>query len=201
MRLPALVLTAVVVAVPAFARSGQSDAAASTRPDGGGAPTAAPAATTGEAVPLEFPVSLDKIRDRLEHAPAKPLKLQTDEPVFRVQISEKQRFEELVSKIKFEKGPQLPPGGLYAYEQQQVIWSKQQNPEMQPYGAFNQGQLATILFEQFVEKYLGGKAISALSGAERERAEAAARAEVQQALADYWSYQAQQSSASPPGKP
>ena len=46
---------------------------------------------------------------------------------------------------------------------------------MQPYAAFSGGQLLTILIENLVGKYLGGKMVDAVSAAERKRAEAAAR--------------------------
>ena len=59
------------------------------------------------------------------------------------------------------------------------------NPLRQPYAAFNQPELLTILIENLVGQYLGGKAISAISAAERAHAEAAARGEVRQAVAEY----------------
>ena len=63
------------------------------------------------------------------------------------------------------------------------------NPLRQPYAAFNQPELLTILIENLVGHYLGGKAINAISAAERAHAEAAARAEVRQAVGEYCSAQ------------
>ena len=77
------------------------------------------------------------------------------------------------------------PGGLYAYEQQRQLFPSVDNPLVQPYAAFNQGELLTILIENLVGKYLGGKALNAISKAERARAEAAAREEVRTAVAEY----------------
>ena len=59
------------------------------------------------------------------------------------------------------------------------------NPLRQPYAAFSQGELLTILIENLVGKYLGGKAINTISKAERAHAEDAARDEVRQAIKDY----------------
>lgn len=179
MRLVPLVVAVILTASPVFARTGPSPANDDTG-----------AAAQGQSADL--PVSVEKIRERLENPPAQPLRGLNETPVFRVEIQEKQKFEDLVAKIKFDKVTPLPGGGTYAYEQQQSIWSKQQHPEMQPYGAFNQGQLATILLENFLEKYLGGRALSAIGDVRRHEAEEAAREEVQQALADFWSYQARQ---------
>jgi hypothetical protein len=63
------------------------------------------------------------------------------------------------------------------------------NPERQQFGAFNQSELLTILIENLVGKYLGGKAINAISKAERASAEAAAKEEVRSAVAQYCSAQ------------
>jgi hypothetical protein len=63
---------------------------------------------------------------------------------------------------------------------------------MQPYAAFNQTQLLTILIENLVRKYLGDKAMNAISKAERTHAEAAAKEEVRAAVAQYCSAQPNQ---------
>jgi hypothetical protein len=59
------------------------------------------------------------------------------------------------------------------------------NPLAQPYAAFNQGQLLTILVENLVGKYLVGRTAEAITKSVRERAEAAARKEVVAAVAEY----------------
>jgi hypothetical protein len=65
------------------------------------------------------------------------------------------------------------------------MWPSVDNPLRQPYAAFSQGELLTILIENLVGKYLGGKAVNAVSSAERAHAESAAREEVKQAIRDY----------------
>ncbi|HEV2986617.1 MAG TPA: hypothetical protein VGX46_19615, partial [Vicinamibacterales bacterium] len=59
----------------------------------------------------------------------------------------------------------------------------------QPYAAFNQPELVTILVENLVGHYLAGKAMNAITTAERAHAEAAARDEVRQAITEYCSAQ------------
>src|SRR5689334_22610191 len=75
-----------------------------------------------EPAPLNLPVSIDKIREGLSQPkPAAPLKGLTpgaDTPTFHVDITEQQKFEELLAKIKWDApGPQVA-GGIYAYDQQ-----------------------------------------------------------------------------------
>jgi hypothetical protein len=55
----------------------------------------------------------------------------------------------------------------------------------QPYAAFSQSELLTIVIENLVGKYLGDKAMNAVTSAQRSAAEQAARHEVQIAVADY----------------
>ena len=77
-------------------------------------------------------------------------------------------------------------------EMQRQWWPSVDNPLMQPYAAFNQGQLLTILAENLVGKYLAGRAIDAVTSGERAAAERAAREEVRQAVADYCAAQPNQ---------
>ena len=89
-----------------------------------------------------------------------------------VQILDRQKIEELLATLNFKTGP-MPAGGLYMYEQQRQMFNPVDRPLMQPYAAFSGGQLLTILIENLVGKYLGGKMVDAVSAAERKRAEAA----------------------------
>lgn len=132
----------------------------------------------------QLPVSLDKIRGALEQPPHKPLLGSGQEPTFRVQIREQQKLEELLSTLDYNAGP-TPAGGVYAYDVQRQQFPTVDNPLQQPYAAFNQPELLTILIENLVGHYLGGKAIDAVTSAERARAEAAARQDVRQAVAQY----------------
>jgi hypothetical protein len=133
---------------------------------------------------LKLPVSLDKIREGLQQTPAISLRTLDERPTFRVQILERQKIEELLATLNFKTGP-TPAGGVYMYEQQRQMFNPVDRPLMQPYAAFSTGELLTILIENLVGKYLGGKAVDAVSKMERARAEANAREEVRAAVAHY----------------
>lgn len=165
----------VFIAAPAWAQQGQSPSSASPSSDA----DAKPAST------LDLPVSLGRIRDALER-PSSGLLLKrlSDEPHFRVEILERRKIEALLATLDFKSGP-TPPGGVYGYEQQRLVFPSVDNPLAQPYAAFNQGQLLTILVENLAGKYLAGRAFESITKAQRERAEAAARREVDEAIAEY----------------
>ena len=79
----------------------------------------------------------------------------------------------------------VPAGGVYMAEQNRIMFPPVDNPLRQPYGAFSQSELLTILIENLVGKYLGGKALNAVSKRSATSAEAAARDEVRSAIAQY----------------
>ena len=83
----------------------------------------------------------------------------------------------------------VPAGGLYMAEQDRLMFPSVDNPLRQQLSAFNQPQLLTILIENLVGKYLGGKALNSISQAERAHAEAAAKDEVSAAVAQYCNVQ------------
>ena len=190
MRLHALLFAATLIALtggvsalelPAASAS-QEPAVPSTA-----APPPSPAQEApgdGAATKPNLPVSLDRIRKALEQQPAKPLLRLPDTPTFRIEVQERNRLQELLSTLDFRSGP-TPAGGLYAAEMQRVMFPSVSNPLAQPYAAFNQPELLTIIIENLVGKYLIGKAFGAITAAERERAEAAAREEVRQTIALY----------------
>jgi hypothetical protein len=181
MRLLALLFTAILTAPSAGAQDGASSSAAS-------GPSAAQDKPTGssERVPTRLPVSLDKIREALKQPPSSlTLRTLDEAPTFRVQILERQKIEELLATLNFKSSSPAPGGGLYGFEQQRQMFPAVDNPLHQPYAAFNQGELLTILIENLALKYLGGRAIDAVTGAERAHAEAAAKEEVRAAVAQY----------------
>jgi hypothetical protein len=183
MRLPSLLFTAILVATPAPAQQGQPSAsqdASSVGQDNHDTKHDKDAKDRE----LNLPVSLDKIREGLRQTPALSLRTLDERPIFRVQILERQKIEELLATLNFKAGP-VPAGGVYMYEQQRQMFNPVDRPLMQPYSAFGPGQLLTILIENLVGKYLGGKIGGAVSAAERKRAEAAAREEVNAAVAHY----------------
>ena len=177
MRLLALLFTAILTASPA----GAQQTAAS--------PPAEPPSPAQDGP--KFSVSVEKIREALEVAPSISLWTIDKRPTFRVQILERQKIEELLATLNFKTGP-IPAGGLYMAEQQRVMFPSVDNPLRQPFAAFSQPELLTILIENLVGKYLGGKALGAISNAERARAEAAARDEVRAAVSQYCSAQPNQ---------
>jgi hypothetical protein len=176
MRLALLLVTGILFSTPAIgqqAEPSQSAESTSSTPDAKAAPN------------LDLPVSLERIRGALDRPASGTLLRGIDEPpTFRIEIRERQKILELLSTLDFKSGP-TPPGGVYAYEQQRLLFPSVDNPLAQPYAAFNQGQLLTILIENLVGKYLAGRAIESITKAQREHAEATARREVDQAIAEY----------------
>ena len=173
MRLLALVFTAIVIASPAGARQ----TAASSPQDG----------TKDESTKDQgstLPVSISKIREALQTTPLLSLRTQDESTTFRIQILERQKIEELLATLKFKPVP-VPAGGVYMAEQNRIMFPSVDNPLRQPLAAFNQSELLTILIENLVGHYLGGKGLNAISKAERASAEAAAKDEVRNAVAQY----------------
>jgi hypothetical protein len=177
MRLIALLLVAIAVGAPARAQEPQT----TSNP-----PTASP---SQDELP-KLPVSIDRIKGALSQTPAVPLIRLDDKPHFKVDVLEKQkiRIEDLISTMDFRSGPAVP-GGVYGYEQNRLAHPTVDNPLQQPYSAFSQSELLTIVIENLAGKYLGGKALSAVSAAEAAHAEQAARNEVERALAEFWAAQ------------
>jgi len=173
MRLSALLFTAIFAASPAAAQQ----APASSPQDA----TAGQSATDPGAAP---PFSVTRIREALETTPILSPRTLDERPLFRVQIQERQHIDELLATLDFKSGP-VPAGGLYMAEQDRIMFPSVDNPLRQPLSAFSQPELLTILIENLAGRYLGGKAASAVSKAERVHAEAVAKEDVQTAVAQY----------------
>jgi len=174
MRLFFLLVAVASLGVPLAAQqnSASSKSDASAQETSAGADTAA------------LPVSLDRIREELAK-PERPLTIKIDVPAdFRSNVTEQQKLDELIKSFDFRGGP-VPSGGLYAYEQQRLVFNPTNNPLAQPYAAFSGGEFLTVAAESLLEHYIGGKAIGALTKAERARAEASARADVLNAIKEY----------------
>jgi hypothetical protein len=135
---------------------------------------------------VNLPVSLDKIKEALAQPPSLPLIGLNETPTFKVEIHERQKFklEDLIKSMDFKAGP-VPAGGIYANEVQRQFWHTSDSPLVQPYAPFSEPQLLTVLIENLVGKYLAGRALNAISSAERAHAEAAARDEVRHAVTEY----------------
>lgn len=180
MRLSCLLFTAIVLAALASAKAdAQGQSAVGGRPSGG-----QQSGTQQTDESLDLPVSLDKIKEGLEQKPTLSLRTLDERPTFRVQILERQKIDQLLATLNFKAGP-TPAGGVYWSEMQRQMFPSVDNPLRQPYAAFGQGELLTILIENLVGKYLGGKALNAVSKAERTRAESQAKEDVRQAVQSY----------------
>jgi hypothetical protein len=174
MRLPFLVfVAALALAIPAGAQQPSASSA-----DGG-----QPSAKDSSG---DLPVSLDRIREGLNKDASSGLRNLDVKPDFSIQVEEQRRIDEILSKLDFRSGP-APGGGLYGYEQQRRLFNPTDRPLQQPYAAFSGGELITIAIENLIAKYLGGRAVNAVTSAERAGAEARARQEVDQAITDYCS--------------
>ena len=165
MRLSALLVTAILAAPPAVAQE-------------------PPSSSSQDKAPLNLPVSLEKIRQALDHPVAEPLKGLDEKPHFRVEIRERQKIEDLLATLKFNSGPAVP-GGIYGYEQQRLLFPPTDNPLAQPYAAFSRGELLQVAITSLIERYLAGKLVKAVTSAEHARAVQAAKDEVRQAIVDY----------------
>jgi hypothetical protein len=181
MRLTALLFTAILgvtAAAAQDARSSSPEQSSSTRQD-----------DKDKKQEQGLPVSIDKIKKELEQQQQQPpplLRGLDDKPTFKLEVKEKPKIslDDLIKSLDFKAGP-VPAGGVYAAELQRQVFNPTNYPYMQPYSAFSQGELLTILVENLVGKYLAGKASNAISGAVRDHAVAAAHEEVQQAIVEY----------------
>ncbi|MBZ5555958.1 MAG: hypothetical protein LAO77_01650 [Acidobacteriia bacterium] len=179
-----LLFTAILGAAPVGA---QTPAASSARESSSSSQDAPQNPEPGilNPEPGTLPVSLDKIRGALQQKQAITLRTLDERPTFRVQILERQRIEELLATLNFKSSSPAPAGGLYGYEQQRQIWNPVDNPMMQPFAAFNQGELLTIALENLIGKYVVGQGVTAVKNAIRTSQANAAREEVRQAITDY----------------
>jgi hypothetical protein len=190
MRQLALLFTVVLLAAPLAA--GQSASSTEKATPSTPANEKAGSKSTGQK-PADPAVSLDKIREGLNQPAGQPLKglseLTAQEAAhFKVQVEERRKIEELLATLDFKSGP-TPAGGIYASELQRIQHPPLDQPLMQPYAAFNTSELLTIAIENLAGRYLAGRAMTAVSAAERAHAEAAAREDVARAMAGFCSAQ------------
>ena len=174
MRLHFLLVAAIAVAVPVRAQQPAPSSPATE---------ASSVRDTGADLP-DRPVSLDRIRDGLRRPTESRLRNLDVKADFSVQIDEQRRIDAIMSKLNFKTGP-APAGGLYGFEQQRRLFNPTDRPLQQPYAAFSGGELITIAIENLIGRYLGGRLTNAVTAAERSRAEAQARQEVDLAVAEY----------------
>ena len=148
--------------------------------------TSSPAAqtTSPQDTGADLPVSLDRIRDGLRKPTQSRLRNLDVRADFSVQVDEQRRIDAIMSKLNFKTGP-APAGGLYGFEQQRRLFNPTDRPLQQPYAAFSGGELITIAIENLIGKYLGGRVTNLVTAAERSRAEAQARRDVDLAVGEY----------------
>jgi hypothetical protein len=128
---------------------------------------AAPAFAQDEQ-PLNLPVSLERIREGLALERPSLLDALHLEATFRVEVKERRpNFGEMFPPGSFDGGP-VPPGGLYAYEQRRMLFPNS-TPALFTFDALP-------VFRAIAD---------AIGDARRARAEAAARAEVERAMAEF----------------
>jgi hypothetical protein len=137
------------------------------------AQTLPPPAPAGSS--FELPVSLERIRRELARPEGESILDSIDvRPHFRVTVEERRpSFVEMFNPESF-KGGFVPPGGLYAWEQQRMLF-----PNSTPVGGVN-------LLPLFGELFGGVRA------ARRAGAEARAREEVARAMAAFCAAQPNQ---------
>jgi hypothetical protein len=197
MRLIAQVVTMILASGPIYAQQPSPSALASSAQDG----TKDQQTKDDGRGNLDLPVSLDKIREALAQPPpaADLLKGLNEQPTFRLEVRERQRFEELMKNIKFEGSGPVVAGGRDNYEQLQRNFPRIDNPRVQPYGAFTTGEILTLGVEAIVAKYVAQKMAHVFSDVLRAQAEREAREEVARALAGFWA--AQPAGQAPEPKP
>lgn len=179
MHVTALLFVALLTPTP-FTAQEPSAPAAATAPE---QPTPAAPAEEQKTPAADLPVSIDRIRKALERPTLFPVELR-NMPTFRIEVQERNRLQDILSTLDFSSGP-TPAGGVYANEIQRVMFPSVSNPLRQPYAAFNQPELLTIILENLAGQYLAKKAIGAITAADRAAAEEAARAELRRAVTQY----------------
>jgi len=186
MRLSALALAAWLTVGLAAAQDTQpsssgngSQAPSSGQPASDEAPAGSDQKPSGD-----LPVSLERVRRGLARPEGSGLKNLDIKPDFFVRVEEREHMQAILANLQVKSGP-APLGGIYAYEQQQMLFNKTDRPLQQPYAAFSGGELITLAIEGLIQKYLGDKIVSGITNAQRAAAERAARQEFAEAVAEY----------------
>lgn len=161
--LPALTLSVALLGLP---QQGGSAAPAAV------APSPAP---RQEPHNIDWPVSLERIQEAISRPPA--IKTNAGRPIFRVEIfAKKPRIEDILGP-DYLIGP-TPYGGM----SHQEFLSMVTPAEYRGMGVFTGGEAATIAATSIGLGWLLNKALDKLEKAQTERAKAAARKEVLDAM-------------------
>ncbi len=183
MLLRLLIVAALLTGVPVAAQDAQSSSQATQA-----TPAASSAGDTTQEPDAHpaLPVSLDRIREQLLKTPAEPvLRGLNEQPTFTSGVQERLTLEDFFRPEDFNVGP-VPAGtSWYANEMQRLNSNPVSDPLGQPYAAFSGGEMLTLAIQNLIFKYLGRQLTTAFTDATGEAAEAAARNEVQRAIAEY----------------
>src|SRR5262245_10242235 len=182
-----LFLFGVSLIVPSGPASGQDKSPQAPTPPSSTA--GVNASSTEDAAPPRLTISAERVRELLQD-PGPIQQSLEKQPTFRIRIEEREKFLMfLKSTLSLEPADTRPPppGGLYAYEQQRIALAAidRSGTRMEPYAVFSGPELITLALEGLAMKYLGGRALEAVTDSERKRAEAAAREEVTRAIRQY----------------
>lgn len=145
-------------------------------PQSSNPPTQKPEAGPVKVAPDELPVSLDRIQRALANTPMLRFD-DKDSPVFRVQIFGEQPTIEDILGPDFAKGP-VKYGSMTHQEFLDMVTPK----DVQGYAAFSNKEGATVAATSFLLQWTLQKAIQKFRETKDERARAAARQEVVDAL-------------------
>jgi hypothetical protein len=127
--------------------------------------------------PNDLPVDVERIQRALAQPPA--IRLESDKPVFRVEVfGEKPTIEDILG-TEYWKGP-VAYGGMTHQEFLDMVTPR----DVQGYAAFSNKEGATVAATSFLLKWALQKAVQNYKDARTERAREAARKEVEAALAE-----------------
>lgn len=135
----------------------------------------APPATTQSAPAIDLPVDLDKIQQALSRPPA--VRTASSRPVFRVEIIAKNPTIEDILGPDYLTGP-VPYGSMTHQEFLNMVTPA----EYRGMGVFTGGEALTVAATSIGLQWALMKAIDKVKKARTERAKAAARKEVQDAM-------------------
>ena len=136
---------------------------------------AEPAPSATQPAAIDLPVDLDKIQQALSRPPA--IRTTSSRPVFRVEILAKKPTIEDILGPDYLKGP-VPYGSMTHQEFLNMVTPS----EYRGMGVFTGGEALTVAATSIGLQWALMKAIDKVKQARTERAKAAARKEVQEAL-------------------
>jgi hypothetical protein len=135
-------------------------------------------AQTPTLAPNDLPVSLRRIQRALSHPPA--LKLSGDRTVFRVEVIGRKPTIEDILGPDYLKGPAPATGAMSHQEFLNMVTPR----DVQGYAAFSNKEGFVVAATSIALQWALQKAIHKLKTAKQDREREAARAEVQDALAE-----------------